>query len=69
MTTIVTGFFAYPSHPVSIPELTGAAIEGINRSGAAKIMGWEECRTGGKIIIQTICQAIDQSDMFLVLLR
>jgi len=58
------GFFAYPSRPSSIGETIKAAIEKINSGHAVRLMPWEDCRTGGKIIIQEICREIDNSNLF-----
>lgn len=65
MKKTVTGFFAYPSHPLSITETMKEAIKSINRSSEIKMKSWEECRVGGKIVIEALCQAIDNSNIFL----
>jgi hypothetical protein len=65
MKKAVEGFFAYPSHPISITEVMKGAIEEINCSPEIKIISWKECRVGGKIVIETLCRKIDQSDIFL----
>lgn len=58
------GFFAYPSTPTSIGETITTAIRKINGGQAVKLTPWEECRTGGKIIIEEICRVIDDCDLF-----
>ena len=58
------GFFAYPSAPSSVGETIKAAIGKINRGHAVSLMSWEDCRTGGKIIIQEICKEIDDCNLF-----
>ncbi len=66
MSDQINAFFAYPSNPVSISETIKPAIEEINQSGLCKIQSWEDCKTGGKIIIDVICRTIDQSSLFCV---
>lgn len=61
---IVRGFFAYPSDPPSIAEYVHAAIDKINRSKSAFLKPWDQCRVGGKIVIQEICKEISSSDLF-----
>jgi Cdc6-like AAA superfamily ATPase len=41
------------------------AVEQINHSKAVHIQTWEDARVGGKVIIDTICRAIDGSDLLL----
>jgi hypothetical protein len=62
---VPTGFFAYPSEPALLGETIRAAINEINRGRRVSIKSWEECRVGGKVIIQEICNSIDAVDMFL----
>ena len=62
--TTPTGFFAYPSTPPLIGETIRAAIRKINPGRLIELMSWEDCRTGGKVIIQEICQEIDNCDLF-----
>jgi hypothetical protein len=61
---IPNGFFAYPSTPYALTEAVKAAIEVINRTSAANIKSWEDCKIGGKIIIEEICHTIDNSELF-----
>ena len=58
------GFFAYPSNPPSIGETITAAIRKLNDGQTVTIKSWEDCRTGGKIIIQEICREIDKCNLF-----
>lgn len=58
------GFFAYPSKPPRIGETIRDALRDINASGVIQLMSWEECRTGGRVIIQEICSQIDKCDLF-----
>lgn len=58
------GFFAYPSKPPRIGETIRGAIGDINNSGVIQLRSWEECKTGGKLIIQEICSEIDECDLF-----
>jgi hypothetical protein len=61
---IPTGFFAYPSTPESIIEIIHTAVEDINRGKQVFIKRWDQCRVGGKVIIQELCQEIAAADLF-----
>ncbi len=61
---IATGFFAYPSQPPDIGETIRYGVRKINERGQAQIRTWEDCKVGGKAIIQEICRCIDESDIF-----
>lgn len=61
---IPTGFYAYPSSPESITEIVHAGVDHINRSKQVFIKTWEQCRIGGKIIIQELCREISATDLF-----
>lgn len=58
------GFFAYPSRPSTIPEVIHHAVDTINKSEMLKIQLWEDCAVSGHFIIDTICHAIGESDLF-----
>lgn len=57
-------FFAYSSSLPTLREAIQQATQQLNRSRQIEIMTWEECRIGGKIIIDTICDEIDRADLF-----
>ena len=57
-------FFAYPSEPPSIAEVIRTAIHDINRTGHVLMIGWEDCKVGGKVVIQEICREIDEAEIF-----
>ncbi len=59
-----SAFFAYPSSPLSIAEIVKTANKEINKTGHVSIKGWEECKVGGKVIIEEICKEIDLADIF-----
>lgn len=59
-----TGFFAYPS-VASITEVVKEFIKTVNGSGVVKISSWEELRTSGLTIINSICEEIERTDLFL----
>src|SRR5271156_4977711 len=61
---VPTAFFAYPSDPASIGEVINAAISDINRTSCVVAKGWEECKVGGKVVIDEICHEIEESDIF-----
>ena len=62
--TIPKAFFAYPSSGQTLKEAIQIAVPKLNRSGQVNIKIWEECTIGGNLIINTICQAIDESKLF-----
>ena len=62
--TIPKAFFAYPSSGDTLKEAIQDAIPKLNKSGLVNIKSWEECSPGGNFIINTICQAIDEAELF-----
>ena len=58
------GFFAYSSYPATLPETISAAVKEINKSRQVHLKTWEECRVGGKVIMQEICNEIIQAELF-----
>ncbi len=61
---IPPGFFAYSSTPPNIPATIRGAVDGINRTQAARIQTWDQLRVGGTCIIGEICSAIDGASFF-----
>ncbi|MCK4871356.1 MAG: hypothetical protein KAS72_01410 [Phycisphaerales bacterium] len=61
MSGLPHSFFAYPSQPPSVPEVIQHATSEFNKGGLCPIKTWEECRLGGKIIINAICKEIDSA--------
>lgn len=64
MANTPSAFFAYPSQPQTVGEVIRSGIKEINKSNQAKVKSWEDCRVGGKFIIQEICKAISEADLF-----
>jgi hypothetical protein len=62
--SIPNGFFAYPSNPKTISETICAAVASLNKSSVIHIKVWEDCRVGGKVIVDEICREIAQADLF-----
>jgi len=61
-----TGFFAYPSNPLSLVVSVNRAIKNINTSGYdIEVKGWEENSVTGSFVIKKVCKAIDEADVFL----
>jgi hypothetical protein len=60
----VSGFFAYPSKPVSCGDAIRQAVDVLNGYGIVSIRTWEQCQVGGKLVIFELCKAIDQSQLF-----
>lgn len=59
-----TGFFAYPSNPPHIPETIRTSVYNINKTGVISLKTWEDCNIGGTLIIEEICRAIDDVELF-----
>lgn len=59
-----TGFFAYSGHPKSVGESIEEAIGFINSSGIASLKSWTSYTVNGKLIIDEVTKAIDESDYF-----
>jgi len=59
-----SAFFAYPSTPPSIGEIIRTAIREINKAARVLVKGWEDCKVGGKVIIQELCREIDAAEVF-----
>jgi len=64
MSTDIRGFFAYPSQPAAIPETIRQATREFNQGQLCVLTTWQECRIGGKIVIDTICRYIDAASVF-----
>lgn len=60
----VKGFFAYPSRPLSIQDTICNALRDINSTCVCHIKTWQECHVGGKVVIDVICRAIDEAQIF-----
>lgn len=59
-----TGFFAYSSQPPSVGESIEEAIGIINSSDIASLKSWKSYTVNGKLIIDEVTKAIDESDYF-----
>ena len=57
-------FFAYPSSQPTLKESIQVAVEKLNKAAQVKIETWEECNGGGNFVCNTICNAIDESELF-----
>ena len=64
VSTIPKVFFAYPSRAPTLKEAIDVAVPELNEKGQVKIKTWEQCNIGGKLVIETICEAIDESQLF-----
>ncbi len=62
--TIPKAFFAYPSRAPTLKEAIDVAVPELNKKGQVKIKTWEQCNIGGKFVIETICDAIDEAQLF-----
>lgn len=65
MQSKVSCFVAYPSMPVSLAETIEEAITKIRQGQVVTIDGWKSTSVGGRFVITTICEAIEQKDMFI----
>ena len=62
--TIPKAFFAYSSRQPTLREPIQAAVHELNAARQVDIKTWEECNIGGKFVIDTICTAINEADLF-----
>ena len=62
--TIPKAFFAYPSRSPTLKEAIDVAVPELNKKGQVKNKTWEQCNIGGKLVIETICDAIDEAQLF-----
>ena len=63
--TIPKAFFAYPTRTPTLKEAIHGAVPELNEKGQVNIRTWEQCNIGGKFVIDTICNAIDEAELFL----
>ena len=63
-TTIPNAFFAYASSGNTLREPIKDAVNQINAGRHVNIKTWEECSPSGTFLINTICKAIYESDLF-----
>ncbi|GAX39034.1 P-loop ATPase, Sll1717 family [Nodularia sp. NIES-3585] len=59
-----TGFFAYSGQPNSVGESVEEAIKLINGSEVALLKSWKSYAINGKLIVDEVTIAIDESDYF-----
>jgi len=59
-----TGFVAYPSQPPLLAETIRSAINEINKGNRVSLKSWEDCKVGGKVVIEELCRSIDQAEIF-----
>lgn len=59
------GFFAYSSDPKSCGIAIEDAVNTINKSNIANIRTWRRLQIGGRVIIKTILDEIDDANFFL----
>lgn len=57
-------FFAYPSKPDSLSETIEIAIDDITGSGVCDALGWRDLHVSGRLVISTILDEIEESDVF-----
>ena len=57
-------FFAYPFSQPTLRESIQEAVPQLNSGKQVNIKTWEECNIGGKFVINTICDAIDEAELF-----
>lgn len=60
-------FYAYPAYPPALAEVIENSIEEINKQGkdSVIIQGWKTLGVTGNIIIEKICEAIDNAQVFI----
>ena len=60
-----TAFLAYASGVPALRETIENAVRSLNGSGVVEILSWAKLQIGGRILISTICDEIDQRDIFI----
>ena len=63
MNNLACTFFGYPSQPSILRDTLAEASRLIGETGLTKVETWETLKTGGQIIISTICEAIDRASL------
>jgi hypothetical protein len=66
MTTAVKAFYAYATHPQNVVDAIHSAVEELNASHNVAITIWESLRIGGRLVIDSITHAIDDSQLVMV---
>jgi hypothetical protein len=61
---VPNGFVAYPSHPPLLVETIRAGIKEINKGNRVFLKSWEDCKVGGKVVVEELCNSIDHADLF-----
>lgn len=59
-----SAFFAYPSNPSTCGESIATFIRTLREKAILGITPWTECRIGGRVVIQTICERINALPLF-----
>ena len=62
--TTPKAFFAYPSNRPILMEAIRDAVDELNAEKQVRIKTWEKCNIGGKLVVNTICDSIDESALF-----
>ena len=62
--TAPNAFFAYPSRRPLLNESIREAVRKINVQGQIKIQTWEDYGNAGTLITNTICNTINEADLF-----
>jgi Cdc6-like AAA superfamily ATPase len=65
MNNLTNCFVAYAANPLSIAEDIELALSIINRAGEVRCVGWKSLGVTGKIIIDEVCAAIRDCDLFI----
>lgn len=58
-----TGFYAYEADPATAERISKAVTD-LNAGGLVQIQTWENLRVSGKIVINTVCTAIREAQIF-----
>ena len=65
MSSPITAFAAYRSARPNLAEPIRSAADELRTSGFADLLRWEDLQSGGKILINEICAAIGERDLFI----
>ena len=60
-----TAFLAYASGMPAFEETIENAVDRLNKSNAVEILSWNKLQIGGRILLASICDEINQRDIFI----
>jgi hypothetical protein len=65
MSVLAHCFVAYPSTPDARAEVIEGSIEDLKSGGVVDVTSWRSLAVGGRILIESVCEEIRSSDVFI----